>query len=79
MGLSEWRDHSTTAFLSGYREAMRAAPIWPAEPNAAEAMLKFFLLERIVLGIEEELAFRPEWLRIPLSALLRILSEPQNA
>ena len=76
MGLSEWRDHSTTAFLSGYREAMRAAPLWPQDPNAAEAMLNFFLLERTFLGIEEELAYRPEWLRIPLGTLLRILSEP---
>jgi maltose alpha-D-glucosyltransferase / alpha-amylase len=74
-GLSEWRDHSTTAFLSGYREAMRAYPLWPTEPNAADALLKFFLLERAVLGIEDELADRPEWLRIPLGALLRILSE----
>jgi maltose alpha-D-glucosyltransferase / alpha-amylase len=76
-GLSEWRHHSTTAFLSGYREVMRASPLWPTEPNAADAMLKFFLLERALWGIEEELAYRPEWLRIPLSALLRILFEPE--
>jgi len=75
-GLSEWRDHSTSAFLSGYREAMRAAPLWPTEPDAADAMLRFFLLERAILGIEDELAYRPEWLRIPLSTLLHILSEP---
>jgi maltose alpha-D-glucosyltransferase/alpha-amylase len=74
-GLSEWREHSTSAFLSGYREVMRTSALWPANPNAADAMLKFFLLERAILGIEEELAYRPEWLRIPLGALLRILSE----
>ncbi len=77
-GLSEWRHHSTTAFLSGYREAMRTSPLWPTEPKAADAMLKFFLLERTLLGIEEELAYRPEWLRIPLGTLLRILSEPER-
>ena len=39
-------------------------------------LLDFFLLERALLGIEDELAYRPEWLRIPLGALLRILSQP---
>jgi maltose alpha-D-glucosyltransferase/alpha-amylase len=76
IALSQWREHSTMAFLSGYREAMRTAPLWPTEPDAADAMLKFFLLERAVSGIEDELAYQPEWLRIPLGALLRILSEP---
>jgi maltose alpha-D-glucosyltransferase/alpha-amylase len=77
-GLSEWCDHSTTAFLSGYREAQRASPLWPTEPQAADAMMKFFLLERALLGIEEELTYRPEWLRIPLGALLRVVSEPER-
>jgi maltose alpha-D-glucosyltransferase/alpha-amylase len=75
-GLSEWREHSTSAFLSGYREAMRNSPLWPTDPNAFDALLDFFLLERGLLGIEDELAYRPEWLRIPLAALLRILSQP---
>jgi maltose alpha-D-glucosyltransferase / alpha-amylase len=74
--LAVWRDHSTTAFLSGYRDVMRNPDLWPADPNAANALLDFFLLERAVLGIEDELAYRPEWLRIPLGALLRILSRP---
>jgi maltose alpha-D-glucosyltransferase / alpha-amylase len=75
-GLSEWREHSTSAFLSGYREAMRSSPLWPTDPGAFDALLDFFLLERALLGIEDELAYRPEWLRIPLDALLRNLSQP---
>jgi len=34
------------------------------------------LLERVLYDIEDELVHRPEWLRIPLTGLLRILSEP---
>jgi maltose alpha-D-glucosyltransferase/alpha-amylase len=75
--LARWRDLSTAEYLAGYREAMRAR-LWPADPHAANAMLDFFLLERIFYEIEDELAQRPEWLRIPLAAMLRILSVPAS-
>jgi maltose alpha-D-glucosyltransferase/alpha-amylase len=76
VALSEWRERSVTAFLAAYREVMAHAPLWPADPQAAEQMLNFFLLEKAFYEIEYELAYRPEWLRIPLSGILRILSKP---
>jgi len=76
--LMEWRDRATAAFLGGYRETMRNTRLWPADPHAAEAMINFFLLEKVLYDIEEELSDRPEWLRIPLNGLLRILSEPAS-
>ena len=39
----------SAAFLAAYREAMTDQRLWPAEPEAAEAMLNFFLLEKGVL------------------------------
>jgi maltose alpha-D-glucosyltransferase/alpha-amylase len=36
------------------------------------------VLEKAVIEIEYELSRRPDWLRVPLSAMLRILSEPAN-
>ena len=39
-------------------------------------MVNFFLLEKAVHEIEYELAHRPDWLRMPVAGLLRILSEP---
>jgi maltose alpha-D-glucosyltransferase / alpha-amylase len=71
-----WRNRAVTAFLTGYRDTMKSSRLWPADPHAADAMINFFLLERILYDIEDELARRPEWLRIPLSGLLRMLSEP---
>jgi len=76
--LVEWRNRATTAFMAGYRETMRSARLWPADPHAADAMTDFFLLEKVLYDIEDELAHRPEWLRIPLTALLRILSGPAS-
>ena len=73
--LDEWRDRSTTAFLTAYRETMTNARLWPADARAAERMLNFFLLEKAFYEIEYELAHRPEWLRVPLAGTLRILSQ----
>jgi len=74
--LSGWRDRSTAAFLAGYHEAMTNQRLWPADPQAAEQMLNFFLLEKAFYEIEYELAHRTDWLRVPLTGILRILSEP---
>jgi maltose alpha-D-glucosyltransferase/alpha-amylase len=76
--LSEWRDRSTAAFLAAYRETMTNPLLWPAAPQAAEQMLNFFLLEKAIYEIEYELAHRPDWLRVPLTGALRILSQQPN-
>jgi maltose alpha-D-glucosyltransferase/alpha-amylase len=76
--LAEWRERSTAAFLAAYREVMAAQRLWPADAKAAEQMLNFFLLEKAFYEIEYELAYRPDWLRVPLMGMLRILSRQQN-
>jgi maltose alpha-D-glucosyltransferase/alpha-amylase len=73
--LEAWRNRSTAAFLSAYREHMTDARLWPSEPEAAERILNFFLLEKAFYEIEYELAHRPDWLRVPLAGTLRILSQ----
>ena len=70
-----WRDRATEAFLDAYRETLTNAQLWPADPAAAERLLNFFLLEKAFYEIEYELAHRPEWLRVPLTGAIRILSE----
>jgi maltose alpha-D-glucosyltransferase/alpha-amylase len=74
--LSEWRDRATAACLAAYYEAMTDQRLWPADPNAADSLLAFFLLEKALNEIEHELSFRPEWLRVPLTGIIRMLSQP---
>jgi maltose alpha-D-glucosyltransferase / alpha-amylase len=78
--LAEWRDRSAAAFLAAYREMeiMTNQRLWPADPRASDRMLNFFLLEKALYEIEYELAHRPDWLRVPLSGMIRILSQPIN-
>ena len=37
--------------------------------------MNFFLLEKAFYEIEYELAYRPDWLRVPLTGMIRILSQ----
>ena len=53
--------------------------LWPADPTAAEHLLRLFLLEKALYEIEYELAYRPAWLRVPLSGMLRVLAGPSEA
>lgn len=75
VALAEWRDRATAAFLAAYREAMTNQRLWPADRDAAGQMLNFFLVEKAFYEIEYELAHRPDWLRVPLTGMLRILSQ----
>jgi len=79
-GLADWRDRATASFLTAYQETMAHQPLWPADLPAAARMLSFFLLEKAFYEIEYELAYRPDWLRVPLTGILRILAqEPHEA
>jgi maltose alpha-D-glucosyltransferase/alpha-amylase len=73
--LAEWRGRAEAAFLAAYRETMVNQRLWPASPGATERMLNFFLLEKVCYEIEYELSYRPDWLRMPLTGMIRILSQ----
>jgi maltose alpha-D-glucosyltransferase/alpha-amylase len=76
--LGQWRERSTATFLAAYREAMTDRRLWPEEAQAADGLLRFFLLDRAFDEVEYELSHRPEGLNAPLSGLLRILSETES-
>ena len=73
--LGEWRDRSVEAFLSGYRETMNDAHLWPDDPWVAQQLIDFFLLEKAIYEIEYEAAHRVDRLHFPLAAILRMLAQ----
>jgi maltose alpha-D-glucosyltransferase/alpha-amylase len=73
--LAEWRDRATDAFLASYRETTTNQRFWPADPTASDQILNFFLLEKALYEVEYELSHRPDWLRVPLTGVIRILSQ----
>jgi maltose alpha-D-glucosyltransferase/alpha-amylase len=77
--LNAWRDRATGTFLGAYGETIGRSQLWPGDPAVASRLLNFFLLEKAIYEIEYELAHRPDWLRVPLTGALRILSQPMEA
>jgi maltokinase len=67
---------SRDVFLEGYREATRGAAFLPADDAAFWAMLRAFELEKLLYEVRYELQNRPDWVRIPVQALLR-MEEPK--
>ena len=61
--------------LAAYREFMvDPRPLACRRRRRRERLLDFFLLEKASYEIEYELAHRPDWLRVPLVGMLRILA-----
>jgi maltokinase len=67
---------SRDAFLEGYREATRGAHFLPADDATFWAMLRAFELEKLLYEVRYELQNRPDWVRIPVQALMR-MEEPK--
>jgi maltose alpha-D-glucosyltransferase / alpha-amylase len=71
MGL--WRNQAVQAFLATYREGMSGSSLWPTDNTSADSLLRFFLLEKALYEVEYELAYRPDWIRVPLKGTIEIL------
>ncbi|MCP3142129.1 phosphotransferase [Pyxidicoccus xibeiensis] len=63
---------SRDAFLEGYRQATRGASFLPSDSTTFEVMLRAFELEKLLYEVRYELQNRPDWVRIPIQALLRM-------
>jgi maltose alpha-D-glucosyltransferase/alpha-amylase len=71
--LDRWREDASLVFWEAYRSSLADARLWPAERAQSERLLDFFLLEKAIYEVGYELANRPDWLRVPLMGMLRIL------
>src|SRR5262245_44857648 len=73
--LEDWSRQSVATFMAAYREGLASPLPWPGDGADADRLLDFFLLEKVFYEINYELANRPNWLRVPLTGLQRILSQ----
>jgi predicted trehalose synthase len=60
------------AFLSGYTSRTDTAELVPP-PYAFTQVLRAFMLDKAVYELEYELNNRPDWVRIPLTGILKLL------
>jgi len=71
--LDEWRVQSTDAFLASIRETVGHTRLWPPQPELADRLLRFFIIEKAVYEIGYEFANRPGWVHVSLGGLYRTL------
>lgn len=69
----QWEKDVVEAFMTGYRKAIAGASSWPTNAEEEEAFLNLFVLEKALYEVIYEVANRPDWLRIPLQGVLRLL------
>ncbi len=67
-----WRHWVAQAFLRAYREGVGSAPLLP-DDTATEMLLRAFTIEKALHELGYELTRRPEWLRIPLTGIQKLI------
>ena len=72
-----WRHRAEDAFLDSYLNVMRGQPGSPST-SVSRKLIRFFTIEKALYEVRYELGNRPEWVRIPLTALVA-LSGAANA
>jgi maltose alpha-D-glucosyltransferase/alpha-amylase len=71
--LDAWRRQSVEALLDGIRDVASPARLRPREPEVAERLLQFYIIEKAVYEVAYEFANRPDWVHVPLTGLVRAL------
>jgi maltokinase len=70
-----WEERARAEFLDGYLATVDSAIIPPSH-EAREKLIAIFELEKAVYELRYELNNRPDWVRIPVAGILRILESP---
>ncbi|MCW2990813.1 MAG: hypothetical protein JWM73_1407 [Solirubrobacterales bacterium] len=70
-----WEESAREAFLAGYLQSVDASLLPPGRA-ATEQLLAIFELEKAVYELRYELNNRPDWVKIPVAGILRLLEAP---
>lgn len=73
-----WEQRAREAFLAGYFKTVDPSLLPPGQA-ATEQLLAIFELEKAVYELRYELNNRPDWVRIPVAGILRLLEGPVGA
>jgi maltokinase len=67
-----WEDRNRQAFLDGYLPKARGGGVLPEDDSSTQTVLAAFEIDKAVYELAYEEAHRPDWARIPLTALRRL-------
>ena len=75
----DWEQRAREEFLDGYYQEMDATGLLPGGREATQRMLSIFELEKAVYELRYELNNRPDWVRIPVAGIDRLLQTSLEA
>jgi len=67
-----WERHNRAAFLDAYLPAASAAGLVPGNKESLDVILGAFEMEKAIYEVGYEVAHRPDWVGIPMSAVARL-------
>lgn len=70
-----WEDRARGEFLAAYLETVDAA-LLPATRESIDRLVAVFELERTIYELRYDLDNRPDWVRIPVAGIVRLLEQP---
>jgi maltokinase len=73
-----WQERARENFLAGYLETVDSS-LLPSGQEAIERLLTVFELEKAVYELRYELDNRPDWVRIPVAGIQRLIEEGTRA
>ena len=69
-----WAVAAVGAFLAAYQSTASKAMFFPAARDDREVLLNFYLLNKAIYEMGYELNNRPDWVEIPLSAVVYLVT-----
>jgi maltose alpha-D-glucosyltransferase/alpha-amylase len=68
-----WYTWVSAAFLKGYLATAAKGSFLPSSKNDQRLLLEYFLLEKAIYELAYEINHRPDWVRIPVQGIRRLL------
>ncbi len=70
-----WALWTSVAFLKSYLEQTRGSTFLPVNPKELDTLIDVYNMEKVVYELGYELNNRPDWLKIPLQGINRLLGK----
>lgn len=68
-----WTKHVSDAFLRSYLDTAAGSTVLPASEEDLRILLDVYVMDKALYEVSYELNNRPDWVRIPLAGILRLV------